>query len=325
MNKDIWFKTLILFVFLGMILAGCAGSSAPESDYIMSEPAPYEEEMGSSASRGVVFQEADYNEEYSVIAVGEAQVPEERLVIKDANLVIVVDDPSLSLDRITRLAEDLGGFVVYANLYQTETSEGVKIPQASIAIRVPAEELSNALEKIKAESDQDPISQGISSQDVTGEYVDLQSRLNNLEATEAQLLVIMEEAKRTEDVLAVYNQLTQVREEIEIIKGRMKFLEQSAALSSIQIELMANEAVQPLTVGGWQPTGVAKSAVQALINGLKFLVNLAIWLAIFVLPIALIVFVFVFLPVRWLIRRVRRSKKGKVDPVRQQDPDTTSN
>jgi hypothetical protein len=325
MNKDIWFKILILFVFIGMILAGCAGSATPESEYIMSESAPYEEEMESPASRGVVFQEADFDENYSFSVAEAAQVPEERLVIKDANLVIVVDDPSLSLDRITRLAEDLGGFVVYANLYQTETSEGVKIPQASIAIRVPAEELSNALEKIKAESDQDPISQGISSQDVTGEYVDLQSRLNNLEATESQLLVIMEEAKRTEDVLAVYSQLTQVREEIEIIKGRMKFLEQSAALSSIQVELMANEAVQPLTVGGWQPTGVAKSAVQALINGLKFLVNLAIWLAIFVLPIALIVFVFVFLPVRWLIRRVRRSKKSKADTLQEQDPDTTSN
>jgi len=324
MNRNILFKVLILFVFIGLILAGCAGSAMPTPEFAMSEPAPYEEEMEAPASRDIVFQESNFAEDYAFTNAGAAQIPEERLVIKDANLVIVVDDPSLSLDKITRLAEDLGGFVVYANLYQTETSEGVKIPQASISIRVPAEELNNALEMIKNESDQDPISQGISSQDVTGEYVDLQSRLNNLEATEAQLLVIMEDAKRTEDVLAVYDQLSQVREEIEVTKGRMKYLEQSAALSSIQVELMANEAVQPLTVGGWQPTGVAKSALQALINGLKFLVNLAIWVAIFVLPIALLLFIFVFLPVRWLIRRIRRSRKGKEVVTQEQDPGLTS-
>ena len=136
MNKDIWFKTLILFVFLGMILAGCAGSSAPESDYIMSEPAPYEEEMGSSASRGVVFQEADYNEEYSVIAVGEAQVPEERLVIKDANLVIVVDDPSLSLDRITRLAEGVLQLQYKVPLPATLRQRLVPHPSGSLHLRV---------------------------------------------------------------------------------------------------------------------------------------------------------------------------------------------
>lgn len=325
MNKNIFGKLLIIFVLIGLTLAGCAGAAAPNSDYMVSEAETYGGRMEVPASPNIITQEYDFVDEYSIAGAEADQILQERLVIKDANLVLVVNDPSESLDNIARLAEELGGFVVYANLYQTETSEGVKIPQASLSIRVPAEELNNALDVIKAESDQDPISQGISSQDVTGEYVDLQSRLNNLEATEEQLLVIMEEAKRTEDVLAVYNQLVQVREEIEIIKGRMKYLEQSAALSSIQIELMANEAVQPLTVGGWQPTGIAKSAVQALINALKFLVNFAIWFVIFILPIALILFVLVYLPVRWLIRRIRRSKKVKDENNQKQDPEISSN
>ena len=46
----------------------------------------------------------------------------------------------------------------------------------------------------------------------------------------------------------------------------MKYYEQSAALSSISIQLIANAAMQPLTIAGWQPGGVAKQALQSLIK-----------------------------------------------------------
>jgi hypothetical protein len=91
---------------------------------------------------------------------------------------------------------------------------------------------------------------------VTSEYTDLESRLGNLEAAEEQLTRIMESAVKTEDVLNVYNQLVQTREQIEVIKGQMKYYEQSAAMSAVSVELIPNEAVQPLSIGGWQPVGV---------------------------------------------------------------------
>jgi hypothetical protein len=79
----------------------------------------------------------------------------------------------------------------------------------------------------------------------------------------------MGSANRTEDVLNVYNQLTQVREQIEVTKGQIQYYEQSAALSSISVELVPDASVQPLTIAGWEPGGVAKEALQALITGLK--------------------------------------------------------
>ena len=125
----------------------------------------------------------------------------------------------------------------------------------SISIRIPSERLNQVLETIKAEATQPVISENINSQDVTADYVDLSSRLTNLEATEAQLQQIMDEAVKTDDVLAVYSRLTDIRSQIEVIKGQMKYYEESARLSMVSVDLVADEATQPVTIGGWQLKG----------------------------------------------------------------------
>jgi hypothetical protein len=243
----------------------------------------------------------------------------ERIVIKNGYLTIVVADPSLSMDAIARMAEEMGGFVVTANLYHETLTNGIQAPRASITIRVPAERLNEAIEKIKAESSQPPLSEKIDSQDITSEYTDMQSRLRNLQNTETQLTKIMDQATKTEDVLAVYNQLVQVREQIEVLQGQIKYYDEASALSAIAVEIMANEAVQPLSIGGWQPTGVAKSAVQALINALKGIANLVIWLVIFILPVLVVLFVVFILPIRFVWRKLR-PRKAKPAPTSQQPP-----
>ena len=242
---------------------------------------------------------------------GAPQAQPERLVIKNASLSLVVDDPVKSLDNISNLADEMGGFVVTANMSERVLDSGAKAPQGNITIRIPADHLNEALQRIKAESKQAPQSESINSQDVTSEYTDLGSRLRNLEAAEAQLTEIMGSATKTEDVLSVYNQLVQVREQIEIIKGQMKYYEESAAMSAISVDLVANAAVQPLTIGGWQPVGTARNAVQALINTLKTLGSLVIWVLLYILPVALVLFVIFILPLRWVWRVWRRSRPPK--------------
>ena len=81
------------------------------------------------------------------------------------------------------------------------------MPRASITIRAPAEKWMRPYAASAAPQQPNPLSENINSQDVTSDYVDLQSRLKNLEAAEVELTKIMQEATKTEDVLAVYNQL----------------------------------------------------------------------------------------------------------------------
>jgi len=293
-------KRIVFIVpVVALLFSACSPAArAPESESPGVGVAPME-----PAERETIAEDSGAGAGFS------AALPEvNRLVIKNANLTLVVDDPSKSMDAISRLAEELGGFVVTANLAQTQLESGLEVPHATITIRVPAEKLDQALERIQAESDQLPLNKTLDSQDVTREYTDLQSRLRNLEDAEEQLRDIMDQAVRTEDVLNVYNRLVEVREQIEVIKGQIQYYEQSAALSAISVDLMANEAVQPLTIGGWQPVGVAKDAVQALINSLKVIANIAIWLVIFVLPVLAVLFVIFILPLVWLMRTMRRRR-----------------
>ena len=112
----------------------------------------------------------------------------------------------------------------------------------------------------------------------------------------------MEQAYETEDVLSVYNRLVEVQEQIELIKGQMQYYEQSAALSAISVNIQANEAVRPLKIGNWQPVGVAKRAIQVLINTLEVIANLLIWIALYILPVVLVL----YFPVRWIWKGLKK-------------------
>jgi len=314
-------RPILTLTIITLLLGACAANApALYSDYeqaAMEMPAaPGAPRMSSGETNK--FAAGEYSEEG---VIPETDV--ERVVIKNAHLTLVVEDPSESMNTIGKLAEEMGGFIVNAEVFQQELESGIQVPRASINIRVPADRLNEALETIKGESDQDPQSESINSQDVTSEYVDLQSRLKNLEAAENQLSEIMESAKKTEDVLAVYNELVEVRGEIEVIKGQIKYYDDSARFSSVQVELLADEAVQPLTVGAWQPKGIAKEAIQALINSFKFLANAIIWVIIFLLPLLLVFYLIIYLPISFLWRTWRKRRAQKKEKKAAQNPDKT--
>jgi hypothetical protein len=294
-------KTMLILIILGaVILSACA--SADRAVMAPVEAGVSEEaffEGAPEAEPSVIGADSGFNS--SVVATGE------RIVIMNAGLELVVVAPDESMENISRLAEEMGGFVVNANLYKTRTADGQEVPRASITIRVPAERLEEALARIEAESDRLPLSKNVQSQDITSEYTDLQSRLKNLEAAEAQLIEIMESANRTEDVLNVFDQLTRVRGEIEVIKGQIQYFEESARLSAISVELIPNEVVQPLTIGGWEPVGVIKDALQSLIGALQGLVNVLIWITLFLLPIIIVVGV----PLYFIIRGIRSWRRRR--------------
>ena len=296
-------KTLLLIAVFILLLAACSPAAATPTSNESAPMPPSAEQPAFDQQKGAVDSGGSRS---GLESPGEPAI--ERLVIKTANLQIVVDDPAKAMDSISKLADSMDGYVVSANLYQTHAENGAEVPQADITIRVPAERLDEALGKVKDLSDQLPRNENISSQDVTSDYTDLQSRLRNLEATESQLQEIMQSANRTEDVLNVYDKLVSIREQIEVTKGKIQYYEKSAALSAITINLIANAAVQPLKIGGWEPVGVAKGAVQALINTMQFLASAAIWTVILIIPVLLVILVPIYLILRFLLGWLRRRK-----------------
>ncbi|NMB87402.1 MAG: DUF4349 domain-containing protein [Chloroflexi bacterium] len=299
---------VVLILIVTLLLSACQSASSP-TNFAPSAPDMYlmdESRVESSAEYAAPFAtSAPVPMMADKASGGDLGAAVERVVIKNADLTIVVADPGEAMASIGKMAEGMGGFIVSSNLYKTYTDEGVEIPEASITVRVPAEQLTSAMDQIKGlveDPTQDIRSENVSGQDVTREYTDLKSRLRNLEQADAQLREIMASANRTEDVLSVYNQLVSIEEQIEVLKGQIQYYDEASSLSAISIRIMSQAAVAPLTIGSWEPVGVARDAIQALINALKFLANAAIWLVLFLVPVALIIVI----PVRLLWVFIRK-------------------
>jgi len=284
------------FTTISNELPGYGGGGAPEVGFAPAEPAFFDASAPLPASEEV-------KSSFDVQA-------QERLVIENADLSIVVKDPKTRMREINDLAKELGGFVVSSNLYQSFTPAGIEVPEASIVIRVPSERLDEALEKIKAGA-VDVQYENRSGQDVTSQYVDLQSQLSAKQAAEKKLLEILDKAEKAEDVLAIYLQVQSVQTEIELLKGQIKYYEESAALSAISVRIVAEEGTQPIEIGPWKPEGAAKEAVQDLIFFAQNFVDFLIRFVILILPslilIAIPVYV-VYIAGRALVRRFGKTK-----------------
>ena len=212
------------------------------------------------------------------------------------------------MDAISKMAEDMGGFVVSKNVFQTTTGNNIRVPEGNITVRVPAENLEQALEQIKADA-VEVQNENRSGEDVTRDYVDLKSRLKTHEQAAEQLSQILEQKTESAEVIEVFNQLVYHREQIEMLKGQINYYEEAAALSAISVHVSAEETLQPLEIAGWRPAGVARDALQTLINFFQGFVNFLIWLIILIIPAGLLILVLL-----WAVWRVFRFAWRKLFP-----------
>lgn len=311
LNKRKLRVPIFLIVLLGL-LTGCGArsefsGSAPAEEAVMVEPP-----AAAPVSEGeAVFANGDASTVDLVLESPAAQVPETRVIIYTGNISLVVRDTNESVAAVANLAHEVGGYVSGSNIY-----ESGGFPQGSITIRIPAGRYEETLAALRAMALRVE-SENSSTQDVTEEFVDLQARQENLEVTETALQELLEERQRvgsTSDILEVYRELTNIRGQIEQIEGRLRYLSNQAALSTITITLIPDSLYQPVQVAGWEPQGVAKEALQSLIYTLQGLGTVLIWLVVYGLPL-LLVFLVPLVILIWIVRRVWRRYRTRRKPM----------
>ncbi|MGQ9567875.1 MAG: DUF4349 domain-containing protein [Anaerolineae bacterium] len=231
---------------------------------------------------------------------------EERMLIRTAQLSITVTDTAKAVQEAKAVAEGLGGYVTSSQLYK----QGERL-YATMVLRVPAERFDDALDQIKALA-VEVERESVQGTDVTEEYVDLQARLQNLELTEKELQQLLTEVRertqKAEDVLAVYRELTEIRGQIEQLKGRMQYLERQVDFSGIDLNIAPHVLSTPVVEPGWKPLVTLREASRSLVKALQWLVDAAIWLVVFLLPTLILVAIptaLLVLLVRHLVRRRR--------------------
>jgi len=200
---------------------------------------------------------------------------EERMIVRNGDMSLVVEDVVGARDEIAQLAVRFDGYVVSSRISGEEQDM-----RGWISIRVPDDKFDQALSELRNLAVR-VTSESTDSRDVTEEYIDLQSRLKNAEATESQYLALLEEAK-VEDAIRIYELLHQVRSEIEQIKGRMQYLERTSSMSLISVNLKPVATAKPLVRAGWSALEALKSAVRGIVIFGQWLGTIALWVLIFI-------------------------------------------
>lgn len=207
-------------------------------------------------------------------------------IIRTADLTLQVKSFQKAYDRAVSICGSVGGYVTNSS---AETEE--KTPTSgTMVIRVPVGSFDRAVKRL---SDLGVVkSRNVNGEDVTGEVVDLQSRLRNKRAEEQQYLDIMNRAKRVMDVVTVSNELYRVRGEIEEAEGRLKYLKSSAAMSTINLNMNEKEKVKPAPTSSIG--GALKNAGASLVRTANGLAIILVWLGVYspfwLLPIGIVIY-----------------------------------
>ena len=262
---------LIPIVGLARVLAACGGSAAsePAAQSMDAVAAP-----AAGPAGGAALEQGNTAGAPAAPAGQSNQPGFQRLVIKTADLELQVASARDAEASVRALVSKLGGYVV-----KVETNGTDERLASRVTFRVPAERFDEALAGAQGLA-QKVLSRTVAGDDVTEEFVDLDSRLKNLEATRDRLLTFLEKADRVEDALKVNESLSQIQGEIEQARGRKQYLQQSAALSTISVYL-SPEPITPLVAeDSWQPVRVARGALSGLIAFGQGLANVVIVAAV---------------------------------------------
>jgi len=291
MNRFVKYVLLLALVAALMIPAACAQKSVTQEDVNWSGMAPAP--MAPAPSFLAAGRSSETTDYYSKDGNGADDAAVDRKIVRTGSMSMEVDDIVKAQAAITDIAVQYDGYVVSSNLNAAKEN-----PRGFISFRVPAEKFDAALARLRQMAVK-VTNENTNSQDVTEQYTDLKAQLSNYEATEAQYLELLKKADNVKDMLEVQRELSNVRGNIERIKGRMQYLERTSDTSLIEVSLTKST---PIGESTWDVTGVFKGAVDGLIAFGKVLLSILIWLLVFS-PVWIIVLVIIFI--------VRRRKKTK--------------
>ena len=283
-RRKMWIAVALVVVALGVAGCGTTGSDDVASDEGGGGADAAQVSGETSGEVGYIEETGGGGSAATLPSIGAA-------VIKTAEIEIEVDNGRFSeaLQEALRAAETNGGYVLSTSVEGEDRSRG------SVVIRVPVDAFDATLADL--EDTGEIQSEEVSGQDVTQEFIDLEARLRNLRAQEDVLLDLMREATTVDETIRVQRELTPVQLEIERIRGRLNYLEDQTAFSTIEAKIFEQRAAAA------GPPGMLEKAWDRATEGFLAVVAGMIVATGVLLPLALLALV-VFLMIRLAMARL---------------------
>jgi hypothetical protein len=298
------FNILVLFMLLGvMVLSACgspaateAPAAAPEA-FAMEQPVAAESAGQADAAKEASAPPADLSSApvYSTSASPDANTnnaafASSHMIIKNGDIKLLVEDTDIAIDRATQAIGDMGGYIISSRVWYQPYYNGENYKYATITIGVPVDQFERTLIRLRGLAVK-VLDETSSGEDVTNQFVDLQSQVTNLEATRDRIKSFLDEAQTTDEALRINAELTNVEAQIEQIKGQMNYLQDRSAYSTITVtlepvlpEIIETPTPTP-TPNVWQPGETFKDAKKAVTYAYQGIVDFLIWVFVVFVPI----------------------------------------
>ncbi len=299
---------LVLSLVLGLLLAGCGAGSALFENVGTNLEGTGGEPVEQPAERDAAAGEGSFDGQGEEAAPPLA-APIEQRIIKTGEVTLEVTNVGEALGLVRAMAVELGGYV-------GGSQAGPLDDRATLTLRIPAASVEDALARLHG-MDAELVAESTREQDVTGQVVDLQARIDNLEASEASYRELVARAERVEDILAVQSRLDEVRGEIEQLTAQLEALEGQAALSTLTVTLVPRATPVEATTEAWDPAAQLDRAIASLVGIGQGLLDGLIWFAVVWLPILLVLAVIGLIALRGVLE-VRRRMPG-APPARRDE------
>ncbi len=155
----------------------------------------------------------------------------QRFIIKDGRMTLIVDDTETAVNSAIELAVSLGGYIINQQVFDDDRGHRF----AEMRLAFPVFQFEEGMRRLRRLGD--VASESASGEDVTDEYVDLNSRLGNLEATRDRIRGFLDDARTVEQALEINEELKRIEEEIAIIQGRINYIQDRSAFSTVDLSL----------------------------------------------------------------------------------------
>lgn len=320
------FLVVILFTAIG--LTGCgapAATAAPEAQFApaATQAPPAELPFSSDAAGQPVAAPtaAPAATAEAVIQTGPDTIANntafsQHMIVKNGDVKLMVKDTDRALDGLTQIVGDVQGYIISSRVWYQDYY-GTNYKYASLTMGVPVDQFENALRRLRGLSVR-VLDENETGEDVTDQFVDLQSQLTNLEATRDRIKGFLDQAKNVDEALRINQQLSDVEAQIEQIKGKMNYLSNRSAFSTITINLepqlpdivmtptptpTSTPTPTPIQqLGPWDPGTTTQNATNVLVASYRAIIDFLLWIFIVLVPILAPPILLIWL-ILWIVRK----------------------
>lgn len=284
-------KRVLALVFCLLLLVGVLSGCANE---VGRDEGDYNNAPGAGAELGGSGSES----------AGSSNVVTDRKLIRKINVSAETEDMDVLLEDVNARIAQLGGYIESRNVENGSAYEDYRDRSATLVIRIPAENLDAFLQQINQASN--VISTKETSDDITLQYVDTESRLKVLRTEEERLLEFLSQAQTVSEMLEIEARLTEVQSQIESLVSQLNTYDNLVDYGTVTLEIIEVEVYTE--VEEEEPT-MWEEISQGFMNSLRSVGAIGRGLLVFMLSASpYLVILGIIGLVTWLIIRRKRRR-----------------